>query len=258
MHDWRVTTARLRAAVSAADNVPLDVERTLLAHYPVAIVRLSGLRIAAIKAWLSRHGSVIPSGLVTCADRRLRGGLVAWRGCMVLFVDGDDPEDEQQFTIAHEADHFLGDHLFPRMELLQRLGPSILPVLDGHRPPKRAEEVDALLARASLPQQIHMLRRDALIPAHVHSSEADADSFAREILAPVAAIEQQFRELQMNVGLTPYHPPANLTACPAANVIADYIVTTYGIPVRHARVHAYKFVAERTAAPNRLRDLGFE
>ena len=54
--------------------------------------------------------------------------------------------------------------LYPRLDLLARFGPRILPVLDGLRFPTLAERVDALLARTTLTQLTRLLDRTRVHP----------------------------------------------------------------------------------------------
>lgn len=201
--------------------------------YPAACVRLPELRISKLRDWLWRHQALIPPGLTACRDRRLRGGVVAWRGFGLLFADRDDTEDEQRFTLAHEAAHYLRDHLYPRCDLLSRFGPAIQPVLDGLRPPTREERIDALLAHASLTFHTHLLERDVAPDPSLDALEADADAFACEILAPIAALEARFPSLSAD---------ENTVREVQAALCADY-----RLPPKPALAYARAFVAERGA-----------
>ncbi len=229
--------------VGAPEDASIDIRRVLPALYPAAWVFLPHLTVSGIKFWLRRHGAVIPAGLVTCADRRLRGGLVAWRGCGLLFADGDDPEEERVLSLAHEAAHFLGDHLYPRLDLVERLGPSILPVLDGDRPPTLVERVDALLARTSLSHHTHLMGRAGPLPPALYALEEDADTFARELLAPTASLERHFPELSAGEE--------------AIRQVAEFVSTVFRLPPRHAMIHARAFVARCAQPVAPMHRLGF-
>jgi hypothetical protein len=120
-------------------------------------------------------------------DRRLRACLVACKGHGIALVDGQDHEDEQRFSIAHELAHFLRDCWSVRENLRKRLGPAAVEVLDGARAPTTQERLHALLRDVPLGLQLHLLDRDGdgnpLTTAAEHA-ETDADRLAYELLAP--------------------------------------------------------------------------
>ena len=147
MNDYLLTAARLRADAELPEDAALDVEIFLPRLYPVDCVRLEALGVETMRGWLNRHHAVTPPSLAVCNDRPLRGGVIAWRGYGLLFADKNDSPDEIRFTLAHEAHHFLHEHFYPRLDLLNRFGERIRPVLDGERPPVREERIDAILAR---------------------------------------------------------------------------------------------------------------
>src|SRR3954469_16078732 len=96
---------------------------------------MGGLSVARLRDWLAQREAEAPPDLRGCRDRRLRGAVIAWRGFGLVCADAEDAEAERRFTVAHEAAHFLGDHFYPRQDLLHRFGAAIQPVLDGIRPP---------------------------------------------------------------------------------------------------------------------------
>jgi hypothetical protein len=204
----------------------------------VATVLLPRLSVSRLRQWLPRHGAEVPPALSTCRDRRLRGAVVAWRGHGLLCVDAEDGEPEQRFTFAHEAAHFLQDHLYPRQDLLERHGFSIQPVLDGLRPPSAEERVDALLGRTSLTLHTHLLERDRdLAPTlrqGVQAAEAAADQFACELLAPTAALDARVRRLRAGEN--------------AIVPVCAVLVSEFGLPPVPASMWARRFV-ERHGEP---------
>jgi hypothetical protein len=151
----------------------------------------------------------------------------------LLCVDAEDDEAEQRFTFAHEAAHFLQDHLYPRQNLLDRYGSSILPVLDGLRRPTTGERVDALLGRTSLTLHTHLMERGPRcgprLGPSVDASEAEADCFACEVLAPVAALEKRFPGLRAGDA--------------AIAEVRAVLVAEFGLPLAPASMWASRFVS---------------
>ncbi len=198
LSDVLIALKRLRDAFNVGNVQNLPLEKALPRIYPVSCVFLSNLTVTGIGAYLERHAIASPTGLVTCRDRSLSGGIVAQYGHGLLFADSRDSDAEIRFTLAHEAKHCLMDHYYPRIDLMARFGDSIRPVLDGHRPPTRAERIDALLARTELAQHTHLLDREPVSPNTseiVNQIEADADAFACELLAPAEELAIRFPNL---------------------------------------------------------------
>lgn len=186
--------ARFWSAVSLAESFPRDVRRAVARTQPVFIVMLPALHVAAVEAWLRRLGPGIHTGV---DDRPLHACLVAHGGTGFIFVDGDDAENEQRYSIAHELGHFLHDYLAPRQAAVARHRDTILDVLDGFRPPDFEERAVALLAHATIGQHVHFMeRRDNDARRHViDRAEAIADALALELLAPWALLADQIAEL---------------------------------------------------------------
>ena len=240
-----LTAERLRREAGIASDVPLAVETLLPRLYPASCIQISGLSVQALRDWFHRQEVDAPPTLITCRDRRLRGGIVAWRGYGLLFADQGDSIEEIRFTFAHEAAHFLHDHLYPRLDLLQRFGPRIQPVLDGLRLPTRDERVDALLAHADLALHTHLLDRDVPLrwdtDAEIDLIESLADAFACELLAPALALRQRF-------------PDVRLTD-EAADTVYRALISEFHLPPAPARKHARAFVGEYGRAESLLERL---
>ncbi|MCS6802892.1 MAG: ImmA/IrrE family metallo-endopeptidase [Chloroflexota bacterium] len=148
---------------------------------PLVVVRLPRLRPQSVNAWLARYG-IAPQ--LDGRSGRLHGCLLVQRDTGVIFIDGSDPPEEQQFTLAHELAHYLADYQRPRERALRLLGPAIAPVLDGDRPPTDDERLSAVLRGVPLGAYVDLFEYDTLATmAH----ESDADRLAIELIAPADA-----------------------------------------------------------------------
>jgi Zn-dependent peptidase ImmA (M78 family) len=168
-----------------SEPYPRDLKDAAACALPVAIVPQSDLQVSRVLRWLKQNG-VAP--LPAIRDRALRACLIARRGQGLIFLDADDPEDEQRFSVAHEIAHFLRDYQTPREAATHQLGPTILEVLDGGRLASLDEQVHALLARVPLGLHLHLFERDGAGQfAYRATEEAEeaADVLACELLAPV-------------------------------------------------------------------------
>lgn len=175
-------------AAGGEEPLPRTLETALTWAVPLSVVRLPGLGVAAVTDWLAARGA---GALVAVPDRPLRACLVAQHGSGLVFLDADDPPDEQRFSLAHELAHFLHDYQLPRERAAARLGPRVLEVLDGERPPTTHERIDALLVRVELRPHVHFMERteDGHPANHVISAaEVAADQLAFELLAPEEAV----------------------------------------------------------------------
>jgi hypothetical protein len=176
------------AEAGGEEPFPRDLRRPIARALPLAVVLLPRLRVSAVDAWLRRQGVLCDVGV---RDRWLRACLVARSGQGIAFIDGTDGADEQRYSLAHELAHFLRDYWLPRRRASQRLGPSVLEVFDGLRPPRPHERIDALLASVPIGFHVHLMERsaDGVIPDRaVETAEEDADRLAFELLAPAARL----------------------------------------------------------------------
>jgi IrrE N-terminal-like domain len=167
---------------------PVDLEHAITSTLPLGVCRLSTLSTAKIAAILERIGAVPwPSA----GDRPLRGCLIADIGAGLIFIDGEDPADEQLYSLAHECAHFLLHYLKPRMHAVETLGSNILEVLDRHRAPTAAERFSAALAAVPLEPFRHAVTRSADgQPTHFRTRgmEAEADGLAVELIVPLSEL----------------------------------------------------------------------
>jgi hypothetical protein len=149
----------------------------------------------------------------------LCGCLAAAQGHAFVFIEADDPPDEQRFTLAHELAHFLRDVWRPRRRVERILGPARVDVYDARRPATPEERLAAALEEVDLAVRVHLLPRDAEgRPATEAGAEAEdaADVPAIELLAPAVHLAQ-----------------AGAAAWPARELI-ERLTSAYGLPRREA------------------------
>jgi hypothetical protein len=203
-------------AAGMREPFPRALRRPVARAVPMAIVSLPRLRLRDVLDWLQRHDIECPC---TATDRSLHACLAAWGGWGYVFLDGADPEDEQRLSLAHELAHFLRHYRQPRQAASRNLGEQVLEVLDGRRPPTRAERVHALLASVPIGCHLHLLGRDpggGFSAGTVLAAEDEADRLAYELLAPA-------EEVLSRAGPLPKPDPAEL------------LRTDFGLPAAHAR-----------------------
>jgi hypothetical protein len=192
---------------------------------PLVVVRLPRLRPASVNAWLARYGIGPWLGRAT---GRLHGCLLVQRDTGVIFIDGSDPPDEQQFTLAHELAHYLADYRRPRERALALLGPAIAPVLDGDRPPTDDERLSAVLRSVPIGAYVDLIAYDTLATiAH----ESDADRLAIELIAPAEAALPLAADTADLPG--PARPPA----------LAERLRETFALPPAVAAAYANRLLA---------------
>jgi hypothetical protein len=170
--------------VGREEPFPRNLRRAIADALPVTIVLLPRLRLTSVDRWLEEQQIFCN---VDAQDRALRACLVARRGHGLVFLDGTDPDDEQRFSLAHEIAHFPKEYWAQRRTVVERVGPSVLEVLDGDRPARAEERIHALLAHVPIGFHIHLLDRTAdghHADGTVTTAESSADLLAYELLAP--------------------------------------------------------------------------
>jgi len=172
------------SGLPVSGEFPRDLKQTILLYMPLTLVELPRLSTATIRSWLSKRN--VPTQVR--GTRRLHGALVAHAGAGVVFIDSDDDPQERRFSLAHEAAHFIQDHMVPRAVAIRAFGQQIRPVLDGRRAPSRDESLSAVLRRVPLGPQVHLMTRSetgSIVTWAVEESEQRADRLALELLAPL-------------------------------------------------------------------------
>jgi hypothetical protein len=201
------------------DSFPRDVEAAVLTALPVCVVRVGQLSLEVVQEELERRRIRVACGI---PDRPLRGCLVARSDVGFIFVDSTDSIEEQRFTVAHEAAHYLVDYSIPRTQALKHFGEPIREVLDGKRLPSAEERIDGFLARVPLGAHVHIMSRNP--DGYDGACEVRADALAYEILAPSRSVRQT---------LIDRHPNGD-----RREAAAQILITEYGFPEAPARDYA--------------------
>ncbi len=206
------------ALAGGAPGYPCDMKAAITLALPLEVYPVPGLRVSHVLAWEQR---VNIAHRIRGRNRRLHGCLIADRGKGTIFFDTHDLEAEQRFTLAHELAHFLLDYQAPRQRAVTILGPSILAVLDGERPPTRTERLHAVLSMVPLGVMSHFMERpDKGLPINpVLDIEDRADRLALELLAPTAPLHELIQQATAPKGFD-----ARLS------FLSQLLVKEYGLP----------------------------
>jgi hypothetical protein len=215
--------------VGSEEPFPRSLERVIPVTKPVSITKLPRLCLLAVGDWLRRHQFALP---VNVADRWLQGCLVAYRGMGFLFIEGGLDADETRVTVAHEFAHFLAEYEWPRQRVVRRLGPSVLPILDGDREATQSEGLAAALAGVGLGVHVHYLERlgGGTCPPPTSAVERTANALALELVAP------------RRVALAELYADPSLTADPTR--WHGRLREQFGLPESWARSYAHWLAAE--------------
>jgi hypothetical protein len=227
------------ARAEGPEPFPRNLERPILWALPLAVLKLPRLWVSDAEVWLQRRGIPFRLG---CADRPLRGCLIAYggRGCVLL--DGADPEEERRFSLAHEAAHFLLDYLQPREQAVAQLGAAILEVFDGLRGPTVDERVDAVLGHASIGVHTHLMERQpdgVLGCGRIAGAESQADRLAVELLAPAAEVQRRVARIG---------PPSSFQG--GVDLTVDVLTSDFGLPAVVAGPYAKLIIRSWRGGPS--------
>lgn len=178
------------ADVGEPEPFPRSLETAVLWALPMAVFKFPRLWVSDAQEWMAEHGVGfrLPSG-----NRPLHGCLLAYDGRACVLLNGADAPKELRFSLAHEVAHFLLDYHLPRQRAVSRLGPSILDVFDGRRPPSVEERVSALLRHVSIGFHTHLMERGSgtMGCETALERESGADRLALELLAPEIRVRQR-------------------------------------------------------------------
>jgi hypothetical protein len=176
-----------------AGPFPRDLRRAISRAVVLSVKLLAGLSAQRASAWLRDQGI---SSFAGERDRALCACLFARGGCGIIFLDADDDEAEQRFSLAHELAHYLRHYHEPRRRAVAKFGPQILDVFDGIRPPTPTERLHALLRNIRIGEHVHLMARDdrrRIASPTIASAEFDADLLGCELFAPADVVLQQTR-----------------------------------------------------------------
>jgi hypothetical protein len=225
-HFWADAGGPPLDPLRATQAFPRELSDAITWSLPIHVESLSSLSIAAVDAWLAARAVDLRLNL---PDRPLRACVLVHDGDGLLFVDAADDPAEQRFSLAHEVAHYLVEYALPRGRARERLGPSVLPVLDGHRSPSRDERIGAILAGVRLSVCLHLMERtpDGHPPGReVTAAERRADDLAFELLAPVDAVR------------------ARLGPGAGRQAIESFLRWTFGLPPIPASTYARQLAPE--------------
>ena len=214
-------------AAGEVEPFPRNLEAPVLWALPLFILKVPRLTLSDVRAKLADYDIAFGVG---GPNRSLYGCLVAFAGKGVVMLDGSEAPDELRFSLAHEVGHFIIDYLQPRIRAQRRLGPAIVDVLDGLRPPSKVERIDAVLSDVRIGVHTHLMDRTtsgAIGCGRISGSEFRADRLAFELVAPEAAVLAEASR-------------SSLASTADDNVAAvrAVLVEVFGLPVASARQYA--------------------
>ena len=179
--------------VGTTPSYPCDIGRWLIrSQLPLAIKPMLMLDIEKVNAWAHKHDA---SYVFREKNRRLQGCILPGK-ISTIFVEADDPPEEQRFTIAHEGGHFLLDYQLPRDKAIAALGENIVEVFDGKRQPTLEERLHGILADVRVTVTPHLMERpeEGLPIGSILDAEDRADRLALELLAPASLLREEMRD----------------------------------------------------------------
>jgi len=235
--------AMLASGLGPPSSVPRDLCCDIPLALPLTIVTQRTLSAHAVRDWLKRGGL---RHEVAERDRPLHGCLTARAGVGIIFLDADDHEHERRFTLAHEASHFVLDHLLPREQAIKTFGDKVRPVLDGLRRPTKEEALYSVLDRVPLGLQVRLMDRGVrggVCAWSIEEAEQRADRLAFEMLAPARAVLESLRPLSRAVGSVPVAEAASR------------IAREFGLPANTAEAYAELLLGKQRSIRTSVLDL---
>jgi hypothetical protein len=211
-------TRRFWTAVGDPPPFPRDLRHVLPWLPDLHFEEVSHLTLASAAKHFARRNIPFPT---TEPDRKLSGCFGASGRISLILVDSTQEFAEQRAALAHELGHYLRDYQEPRRKATERLGTTILEVLDGVRPPTAVERLAGVLRGVTVGCHTHFLDRDrwgGVARAEVREAEDAADRLAFELLAPFDAV--------------------NAAATPERGALAVRLTADFGLPTAMAAKYA--------------------
>ncbi|MFA5400903.1 MAG: hypothetical protein WC359_10710 [Dehalococcoidia bacterium] len=171
-------------AAGGRGEFPCQMEVAVLWALPLAVIKLPRLWVLDVDAWLAKRNIEYQFRI---ENRALHGSLIAYRGYGFVLLNGADSDAELRYSLAHEAAHFLLNYLRPRRKAESILGPTILEVFDGFRPPTIQERIHSILDGIPIGFHIHLMERNTnsmLNLEAIMELEDNTDMLAIEMIAP--------------------------------------------------------------------------
>lgn len=173
---------------------PRPIEDAVIRNLPISIVKMKVLTYQSLSQWFAERNLV---GILPHFSESLLGGIFAFKGNALLFVDAKLPSYEMRYTVAHEVGHFLFDYHYKRQKAKATVGDSAEEILDGTRRASLGERVDAILLGIDLKPYYHLLSDQNCISisrGQIETAEDNADFLADELIAPEDIINEMYNE----------------------------------------------------------------
>jgi hypothetical protein len=225
-------------------DFPRNIDRVVSLALPLTMIKIPQLNLRAAENWLRQRGVPFHFG---CESRTVRGCIVAFAGRGLIFIDADDPEDEQRFTAAHEAAHFLADYWLPRQKALKKFGLAIANVMDGFRKPTAAERINAVIIGTRIGVYTDLMGRDD----EPHNNEVwdienRADAIALELLAP-------HDEVVSSINL-----PLGGKFAKRVMEVGEVLIKRFGLPVTVSQSYSHSLLKSIGQGPSWMESLGLQ
>ena len=225
---------RFWLSAGRVEPFPRSLESSVVWALPLAVIKLPHLGLFNMNEWLIQKGII---ARCPAQDRRLRACLFAKAGCGFVFLDGNGPDDERRFSLAHEVVHFISDYLEPRNRALTLLGDAGRDVLDGRRPPTPEERLRGVLHNVEFSTYTHLIERSpagSVTSIQTLEAEDRADRLALELIAPRLTVLAFLKKRNV----TWWSPTA-------LEIAQEILAHEYGLPVSVAKRYGEMLIMSR-------------
>ena len=242
--------ADFRAKAGLPQDPPYDIAKAAKLILPLQVIEIAGLDLEKIRQWLRHRNLVDTIDDIEAGNRTVHGFILTQRGSGLIFVDSEDLEAEQRFTIAHEVSHFLIDHKIPRQKIISRFGDRLEKIMDGELPLKRSDELFALIKGADIHQRTRSIENDGdgSFRSWINFiAENEADGLALELLAPQQAVVSEILSGKKSL-------PHQVFTVRCRKLLEQ----RYGLPTHVAQQYAAELAYFVTNGTSLLRKLGYK